>query len=176
MRMLLFHCKRIRFEDVRRSKRPKGIIPNSKVSQKFSNTLVAFICVEKWDNKPEYITKAVKIIWDHLHLIKRNRVVITPFAHLSNYLAPFKVATTVLDNIGRELKDKGVEVGKASFGYHKRIKTLLKDAEVYGHPGSVAYRRIPDDLEIELQHIVAEEGFKRTYETLRKMQMKNQGR
>jgi len=170
MRLLLLHCKRLSFEDVRKSKRPIGITPNSKVSQEFSNALAAFVCVEKWDNESEYISKAVKIISDHLRMIKRNRVVITPFAHLSYYLASFKIATKVLDSICKKLQAKGIEVGKSSFGYHKNFSVVLKNAVIYGHPGSVAYRRIPNDIESELRHLVEQEGVKKIYEILERME------
>ena len=168
MKILLFHCKHIGFQDVRKSKRPKGIVPNSKVSQEFSDTLAAFICVEAWD-KPEYTTEAINIILSHLKLVKKNRVIIVPFAHLSYYLAPFELATSVLDDISRDLKSRKIEVGRSFFGYHKKFEMSLSDLSVPGHPGSVAYRRIPNDVKIELQNIVQEEGLEKVYEALKKI-------
>lgn len=155
---------------MRRSKRPLGIIPNSKVSQEFSNSLAAFVCVETWDDKSEYISNAVKIIVDHLNMIKRERVVIIPFAHLSVYLASFKIATKVLNNICKKLQSEGFEIGRSSFGYHKKFSVVLKNAIIFGHPGSVAYRRIPNDVESELRHLVEQEGIKKIYEMLESME------
>lgn len=64
----------------------------------------------------------------------RERVVILPFAHLSNNLAEPKVGLSIIKEIESTLKNK-LEIVAAHFGSNKSF--LL---EIYGHAGNARYR------------------------------------
>ncbi len=145
MKLLLVHLKKIQLLDIKKSNRPTGIFPNSKSKQfiKENSILGTFICVEKKDvNKDEIAKKAFVIIQNHLNMLKRKKILLIPFAHLSRYLASPKEAIRIIDNIEKEFLARNYYIKKASFGYHKNINLSLSDLVIHGHPGSVAFRDI----------------------------------
>ena len=168
LRILFFHCKKLEFRDKRKSNRPLGISDTSQGIKKqlFEEVLAAFICVEKWDTR-EKINDYCNTILDLLKLNKRDFVAIIPFVHLSNYIANPSVAFTILEEIIANLKKQGIKVGVSSFGYHKEFELLSIDyMHSYGHPGSVAFRRIPENDEDTFLDLVNELGIERCEQLL----------
>jgi hypothetical protein len=168
LRILFFHCKKLEFIDKRKSNRPSGISDTGQSieNQLFENVLAAFICVEKCDNSDK-IEDYCNIIINHLNLINRNFVAVIPFAHLSKFIADHKDALTLLEKIIVKLRKKGVNVGVSSFGFHKEFELIPIDyIHCYGHPGSVAFRRFPDNNEMEFVNLVKELGIERCEQLL----------
>lgn len=159
------HCKYISFEDKRKSNRPENIIPIKRGLQELSNTISAFICVEKWD-KIENVENYVDIIVQYAKLIKNNYIFIVPFAHLSNNLANSENSIEILDLITQKLKAKEFIIYESSFGYHKKFEYELIKSSVYPHPGSVAYRQFPIDIQDELLNYIKSFGIEKTNQLL----------
>jgi len=91
------------------------------------DALVLLISVEKWDND-ETAESAAKDAIATLTQLKRDRIVIYPFAHLSNELAEPKEAMRII-NIIYEAVKVSAEARKAPFGWNKGLKLSIK-----GHP------------------------------------------
>lgn len=107
----------------------------------FNNVLLAFTCIEA-DDSNEYIPIAIKEIMSVIDLVKSRRsVVLVPFAHLSSKLAGPEPALNMIYDIAKKLQENDLEVNVTSFGYHKDFEIHY---EGYGHPGSVAFRSIPE--------------------------------
>lgn len=66
--------------------------------------------------------------------VAREKVVILPFAHLSNNLADSKTAITILETVKENLANDH-QVTRSHFGSHKEF---LIDA--FGHPGNARFR------------------------------------
>ncbi|RLG76172.1 MAG: hypothetical protein DRO12_04645 [Thermoprotei archaeon] len=64
-----------------------------------------------------------------LNTIKASGVVLYPYAHLSPNLAPPETAISILKMFEKNLKDLGISVSRAPFGWYKEFKL-----ECYGHP------------------------------------------
>lgn len=136
MRTVIFHCRNYRTEVVELSDLPKNIKPEeileNNQKQELSNCVVALVTVESKDN-PEVakylISETSKMAQD----VGTSSIVILPFAHLSNDLAPSDLSLSVIKSTVEGLK--GFNVMQAHFGSHKEL--LL---DVYGHPRNVRYR------------------------------------
>jgi len=161
LRLLLIHCKTIGFKDIRKSNRPSGINPNREQEQSYKDILAVFICIENWDEKKE-IEQGIQTVMDHLELIKKSEIVLIPFAHLSYYLADPDKSFSIINQIASDFQNRGVLVNKSSFGYHKELDFQLSDLDAYGHPGSVAFRRFPDNIELELKNYIMQYGIENT--------------
>ncbi len=151
MRFLLFHCEKIGFKDTKKSNRPKEIDSKKIDEGYYYNVGAVFVCVEKWDRETD-IQKGIQIIDEYQKLIKRNEIVLTPFAHLSNYIAEPQLALSIFDKIAAGLVYIGYNVRRTSFGYHKTLDLAITDLLTYGHPGSVAFRKIPEDMDSEIKN------------------------
>lgn len=136
MRTLLFHCKNYKTKIERLANRPDKISPEeiTENEQSCKDCIVVLITVESQDDPEMVSLKLAEEILKMSQEIKRDRVVLLPFAHLSNNLAKSKIGIKTIDLIETLLKQK-VKVLRAHFGSHKE---LLID--IYGHPGNARYR------------------------------------
>jgi threonyl-tRNA synthetase len=157
MRLLMFHCSKIGARDLRRSNRPKGVVSSQAGSKSFSDVLLVFVSVEKWDGDRE-IEEAGAAITAHLRMIRRDHVVVTPFAHLTVNLAESHRALSMVDGLEKILLRTTNRVDTLSFGFHKEFRFALSEVSIYGHPGSVAFRRIPRNSMAELVSMAEEVG------------------
>jgi len=148
MKLVIWHCKRLNYEDVRPSTKPsqlkdigdlrKGKPKREKKSGKFKDILAVFTCVETGDDSVN-VKKAVEAIEAMLKMLNIPRkVIIVPFAHLSPRLALPKYAVERINELEAALIANNIETYKTSFGFHKDFQF-----RGYGHPGSVAFRDIP---------------------------------
>lgn len=104
--------------------------------EEFENVLVVFTCVEKQDvDKPEILRRAIGEITTVADRVKTNRIVLYPYAHLSDSLARPTSALSILKNIGDELQGRGREVSRSPFGYYKEFVL-----HCYGHPVAETFR------------------------------------
>ncbi|MDH5733155.1 MAG: hypothetical protein OEY88_05150 [Candidatus Bathyarchaeota archaeon] len=144
LRLLLWHCEFIEYQDRRRSTRPEElrVMKQPRFSEKFSDVLAAFTCVELEDNEAN-VNVATKEILSNLEMIGSGKdIVIVPFVHLSSKIAGPRRAVRVIDELILSLRKAKASVHKTSFGFHKDFELHFKG---YGHPGSVCYRSIPQE-------------------------------
>jgi len=93
--------------------------------------VVLFSCVEKLDERnPGYVAEhGARAVLERLGKLKVKRVLIFPYAHLTNTLARPEVALQVLTGLGELLEAEGIEVKRAPFGWYKEFSLHSK-----GHP------------------------------------------
>ena len=96
--------------------------------RKFEEVMVSFVCAEKGDDV-ETGRNAVVAIKKHMDMVKVNKLVIYPYAHLSSNLATPSIAFTILKEMEEYAKSKGIDVFRAPFGYYKEFMI-----HAYGHP------------------------------------------
>jgi threonyl-tRNA synthetase len=125
MRVLLSHCNFIEYKPIKKEwKNAKDVeIKN----YRFEEILVAFTCIEEDDNE-EKIEKMVEEIKIACNRIKINKILIYPFAHLSNKLAKPEIALKLINLFYERLKNY-FECHLAPFGYSKELHIKIK-----GHP------------------------------------------
>lgn len=147
MRMLLIHSDYIEYEVKDKAiKNPEPISEEEKKGR-MDEVLVAFISVEKVDEKnpDEVVEKAINEIIEVAKQVKAENLFVYPFAHLSSELAKPSVAQEVLRRIYEGLKERGYNVGKAPFGYYKAFRISCK-----GHPLAELSRTIvPEEAKVE---------------------------
>lgn len=104
-----------------------------------NEALVAFTCVEKSDEaeKEAKAAQAADAIEGVAKQVKAERIVLYPFAHLSESLASPQAAVDVLALMKAALEKKGYAVTKSPFGWYKEFILHCK-----GHPLAELSRRI----------------------------------
>lgn len=106
---------------------------------RFEEVLVAFISVEKEDeSEPDAI--AERVTEDLAQVSKKvgaNTVVLYPYAHLSSSLSSPDAGKKMLRTVEAMLREKGVKVHRAPFGWYKSFKISCK-----GHPLSELSREM----------------------------------
>ncbi len=96
--------------------------------QRYDDVLVLFTSVEEGDD--ERIAKeAVEEVKRSLDALKVKKILIYPYAHLSNRLAKPSEALAILRAMEAFAKELGIEAYRAPFGWCKRFSISLK-----GHP------------------------------------------
>ncbi len=96
--------------------------------QRYDEIVVLFTAVEQGDDD-EVARRAVDGTKEFLGKLKVNRVIIYPYAHLSQNLARPKEALEVLKAMERFSKEAGLETYRAPFGWNKAFQVKVK-----GHP------------------------------------------
>ncbi|MCL2607676.1 MAG: threonine--tRNA ligase [Methanomassiliicoccaceae archaeon] len=130
MRTLYIHADSMEFE----SKKGTPVaeeIPDVMHSGRMEEVLVVFVTVESDDeDKTAQISEeAVADIVETMKRVGAERVMIYPYAHLSNDLAKPKASLEMLKLMEEKLKAKGTEVSRAPFGWYKAFSIKCK-----GHP------------------------------------------
>ena len=90
--------------------------------------LVLFIAVESGDNEA-YGSKAISDAIDFAGKLKRNNLVLYPFAHLSSNLEEPQRAMNLFHYMIKEAEKSKMKVSHAPFGWNKSLKVDVK-----GHP------------------------------------------
>jgi Threonyl-tRNA synthetase len=93
--------------------------------------VVLFCCSEKIDEDNPHIVieNATKEIIKRLEMIKSKRVMIYPYAHFTSDLSSPETAIEILTGLENSLKEQGLEVKRAAFGWYKELEIKIK-----GHP------------------------------------------
>ncbi|MEM0480774.1 MAG: threonyl-tRNA synthetase editing domain-containing protein [Candidatus Aenigmatarchaeota archaeon] len=125
MRALLTHCDFIEYKPV--TKELKSAKDVEIKNYRFEEILVVFVAIEKEDNE-EKIEKMVEEIKIVANRIKVNKVLVYPFAHLSNNLAEPSKAEKLVNLLYEKLKNF-FEAYIAPFGWAKELHIKVK-----GHP------------------------------------------
>ena len=138
MRSLYIHADFMEFE----AKKPTPVAEEITEEQKkgrLEEVLVAFITVEKRDEGkiPLVVSEAASDLVETLEKTGAQRVMLYPYAHLSSELSDPQTGKEMLKALEVELKEKGVEVLRAPFGWYKAFRISCK-----GHPLSELSREI----------------------------------
>lgn len=124
MRGIIWQTKRFEFEDEEKSNRPPGIKKLSEMSKGrkiFTDVVCIWLCIEK-DDKDNYINSLLLRFRElNQKFYKSEKVLILPFAHMSNNLEEPARAKEVLDKAVNMFKEKGFLTDRASFGTHKNV-------------------------------------------------------
>jgi threonyl-tRNA synthetase len=118
-------------------------------SKRLEELVVLFTCVEKGDT-PQVAHKAVDGIKEYLETIKGCRVLIYPYAHLSNNLANPADALNILKEMEGYSKTQGIETYRAPFGWCKEFSISIK-----GHPLAEQLRTVVSGEEGEEAKVVS---------------------
>lgn len=137
MKLLLIHARNFWYKVTQKAIDDAEPVNESNTEKKFSNTLVVFTTVEP-DDDMDIIDNAVEEIKSVAEKVKPLNIVIYPYAHLSNRLAPPSKAIDLLTSLANRLKEKiQINVFKAPFGWYKAFTI-----ECLGHPLSELSRSI----------------------------------
>jgi threonyl-tRNA synthetase len=128
MRILAIHADRISYKANRKTKYAEVIAARE---DSLDDCVVLLSSVEKLDevNPALVATSARDDVLQWLGKLKAARVMIFPFAHLTSTLSSPDVALAVLKSLEAGLKEAGVEVRRAPFGWYKEYDIRSK-----GHP------------------------------------------
>ena len=90
---------------------------------KYNDIWAVFICVEKIDEHRDEIPgeAAEKVISFLAKHQEKNKIIIVPFAHLTNKLANPKIAYNIIKEVHRRLIQKGLDVREFGFGWHRTL-------------------------------------------------------
>ncbi|HWG91383.1 MAG TPA: threonine--tRNA ligase [Candidatus Thermoplasmatota archaeon] len=139
MKLLFIHADHIAFEAKKPALKSAPQLAEGEQTGRMEETLVMFYSVEKVDegHVDDTVAKAVENLQDVARQVKTNRVMLYPYAHLSNQLAPPKVAQEAGEKLKQAVKAAGFETGSAPFGWYKAF-----DLKAKGHPLSELSRSI----------------------------------
>jgi len=128
VRILAIHAEKISYKADRKTKFAE---PIEKKEDEMANCVVLLSSVEKLDETdPQAVIQgATHEVLKKLDLIKVNKVMIFPYAHLASTLSSPPVAMQILTGLNDSLKAHGVEVKRAPFGWYKEY-----DIKSTGHP------------------------------------------
>jgi len=139
MKILSLHCDYIKFRALKKAiKNPEEL--ETKELVEIKEPLGIFTAVEKSDENiglDKSVSELVRNILELKSMVKSDRVVIYPYAHLSSSLSSPDFAQEVLKQAEKELKKQKTEVYRAPFGYYKEFELKCK-----GHPLSELSRSI----------------------------------
>ncbi len=139
MRVLFIHADYIEYEA--KSKAMKDAEEIKEKKERYEECLVPFISVEEGDSS--ILDRAVVEIEDVAKKVGAERIVLYPYAHLSNKLASPGEAVKVLKELEKMLSEK-YEVHRAPFGWYKSFVISCK-----GHPLSELSKEIRGEAKEE---------------------------
>ncbi len=142
VRILQLHSNFIEYEVVEK----EGPIAEEyeKEKQRFEEIAVLFTCVEEGDGE-DVARRAVEETKDSLSKLKVNKVLIYPYAHLSNTLAKPADALKIIKAMEERAKEIGIETYRTPFGWCKKFSISIK-----GHPLAEQLRVVlPGEVEEE---------------------------
>src|SRR5712691_8863129 len=126
MKILQLHADFIEYKPIKKE------IPSAEEAKSESvredEILVLFTAVEEGDDEGT-ARRAIAEAKEFLGKLNVNKLMIYPFAHLSQNLAKPSDARPVLQKMFEEAKAEGIEVYKAPFGWNKALQVKVK-----GHP------------------------------------------
>jgi len=126
MRLLQLHSDFIEYKLI---KKEAAIAEESDFKeQRLEDLAVIFTCIEEGDDEA-IVREAIKGIKESLDMLNVKRILIYPYAHLSNNLARPAEAMRLLDVLAKYAEDAGFEVHKSPFGWNKQFTISIK-----GHP------------------------------------------
>ncbi len=153
MRLLLIHSDFIEYKATKKTRMAED---TTELSGNLEEVLVAFCAVESDDADAvdAIIKKTAHEIAQTAQTVLCQKIMIYPYAHLSNDLSSPDVAVTVLKGIEKELSPS-FTVQRAPFGWYKSFTISCK-----GHPLSELSRTITSD---EIQTISSKPDITHTF-------------
>ncbi len=138
MQLLFIHSDYIEYE-AKQKTRVAEPIDESRKRERIEEVLVAFVAVEREDEKDvRYaVEKATEETISVFNKVGAERIVLYPYAHLSSELASPERSMEILKAMERDLLSSGVDVKRAPFGWYKSFTLRCK-----GHPLSELSRKI----------------------------------
>jgi len=134
MRILQLHSDFIEYKPI--GKEGKVVEEAEKKWQRFEELLVLFTCIEAGDDETVG-RRAIDETKHVLESLKVNRILIYPYAHLSNNLAKPIDALKILRAMEDYAKQVGIETYRSPFGWNKQFSIAIK-----GHPLAEALKII----------------------------------
>ena len=142
MKILTLHVDYIKFKPLKKAlKSIKELNEKDKKEKSVKDALVVLTTVEKTDGK-DIIKKYVDEIKNIAKQVKTKNIVLYPYAHLSKDLGSPNMASEVLKEAEKRLKE--FKVTRAPFGYYKEFELKVK-----GHPLSELSRSITSEGKVE---------------------------
>lgn len=132
MRLLIFHCRAFSYTLDHPTPVAEDGIQGSRES--FANCVVVFACAEQHDNASTADAASAEVARIAKEL-SVERVILNPFAHLSNAIAKPRAAIAILKKMTDQLRAAGVPVHYSPFGWYKAF-----EFNVLGHGGSQLFR------------------------------------
>lgn len=138
MRLLFIHCDTLRYRTEQPTKFAEEVAPADR-EWSGDEVLAVFTAVEKRDEpSPEaVVAAAVKEVADVAGMVKARRVLVYPYAHLSQSLAAPAAARDIVIRLAGAVAAAGFEVKRAPFGWYKSFTVSCK-----GHPLSELSREV----------------------------------
>jgi threonyl-tRNA synthetase len=135
MRILQLHCTYFNY-DVRKDT-PVAERPAQPKREDLEEVLVCFTCFEKKDGgrSTDIVNLFIENLLNDVKRIGCNRVLLYPYAHLSQSLGSPREAKEFFHVLQEKIKEEGLEVHKSPFGWYKTFELECK-----GHPLAEAYR------------------------------------
>ncbi len=126
MRILQLHSDFIEYEPIK--KEVAMAEEAEKKPTRLNELVVLFTCVEQGDDDA-VAKRAIDEVRNSLKILKANRILIYPYAHLSTNLAKAADALKILKIMEKYAEDLGLETFRSPFGWNKRFSLSIK-----GHP------------------------------------------
>lgn len=142
----MIHADRFSFQATEETSVASATQAEVPASGEVEECLVAFVCSETADSAgpDDVVAQGADQIRSTAKQVAASRVVVYPYAHLSNDLAKPQLAAKVVAGVARELREaSGLEVYEAPFGHYKAFEIACK-----GHPMSeLAVTLVPRSAE-----------------------------
>ncbi len=134
MRILLIHASSFSYHVTEKTSAVSSLaeLDDSQKSAQLGESLVAFLCSEKADEKDvqSVASQAAATIRDQARQVEAVDVMLYPYAHLSSDLSSPRVATKVLEAVRDALaNERELRIHEAPFGFYKGFSIECK-----GHP------------------------------------------
>lgn len=141
MKLLLVHSDFIEYKATKKALKSAPELADADKAGRMEECLCAFVSVEKADEQglDSAVAKAAKEIVAVAEQVKTKRVMLYPYAHLSNSLAAPPVAIEALPKLKAALP-ADYEVKQSPFGWYKAFSISCK-----GHPLSELSRHVLPD-------------------------------
>jgi threonyl-tRNA synthetase len=148
MKILQFHVDFIEYKPIEKEVANAEDIEPKPVRER--DLLVLFTAVERGDN--DSIAKtAISDAKKFADNLKVNRIMIYPFAHLSQNLSRPSDAFMILKNMEQEARSLGLETFRAPFGWNKALEIKVK-----GHPLAEMSRSYVQGQTVQAQRVPLE--------------------
>ncbi len=132
MKILQLHSNFIEYVPVK--KEIPVAEPSDKKTNRLDELVVLFVAIEDGDSVTQ-INEAIKEVKSSLTRLKVNKILLYPYAHLSNNLAEPSMALNLIKKMEKYSKEMGIETYRTPFGWCKQFTISIK-----GHPLAEQFR------------------------------------
>ncbi|HVM46037.1 MAG TPA: threonine--tRNA ligase [Candidatus Thermoplasmatota archaeon] len=154
MKLLFLHSDFLEFEAKKPALRNPPTLTDAEKQGRVEDALVVMYSVEKSDevDVDGAVAAALRNVKDVAAQLKAEKVVLYPYAHLSNSLASPSKAVLVGEKLKKLTSEAGFQVTTAPFGWYKMFNIKVK-----GHPLAELSRSIgPDEVRVAAEAKPAE--------------------